>query len=312
MEEKLEVLTLLSNKIFADYLKNLINQEINGNITVLNFSEVIELVQHLKTNHNFVIALVLDVLSTKNVFDLIKAIKRDEDTNLIRIITVINEEINDKNFLYNIYTNGGHYFLNLKYAEEIEVKSVLENAINDGKRIKLLKKETLYDPLTMIFNRRGLVNGFKNMFHYTQAMMKENIIPIVFMVGILDIDNFKVINDTYGHRAGDIYLQNLTNLIEQNKRKQDVFGRYGGEEFCLGILVADIVSGIKVFNTIRESIANMKIIEKDAVISTTVSIGVTYAKLEDNSCLDVIQRADQALYIAKNKGKNRVEFKSDG
>lgn len=312
MEEKLEVLTLLSNKIFADYLKNLINQEIDGNVTVLNFSEVIELVQHLKTNHNFVIALILDVLSTKNVFDLIKAIKRDEDTNLIRIITVINEEINDKNFLYNIYTNGGHYFLNLKYAEEIELKSVLENAINDGKRIRLLKKETLYDPLTMIFNRRGLVNGFKNMFHYAQAMMKENIIPIVFMVGILDIDNFKVINDTYGHRAGDIYLQNLTNLIEQNKRKQDVFGRYGGEEFCLGIFVADIVSGIKVFNTIRESVANMKIIEKDAVISTTVSIGVTYAKLEDNSCLDVIQRADQALYIAKNKGKNRVEFKSDG
>ncbi|MGB9755432.1 MAG: GGDEF domain-containing protein [Desulfurella sp.] len=305
MVENLEILTLLGNQFLAEYIKN-ITKQIDKNLTVINFTQVIDLVDYLKNKYKQVLLLVLDS-NYKNVFDLIKAVKHDEDTSLIRIITVIDAAIDNQNFLYEIYCNGGHYFLNLKYAEDIEIRTILENAINDGKNIRLLKLETLFDPLTRVFNRRGLMSAFKNMFSYAQSMIKENIMPVIFMIGFLDIDNFKFINDTYGHKIGDVYLQNLCDKINSIKRNQDIFGRYGGEEFCLGLFCNNVDSGVSVFENIRQAIENMEVVWKNVLVKTTVSIGVSCLQPNDEHYLNILQRADKAVYIAKNKGKNRVE-----
>lgn len=156
------------------------------------------------------------------------------------------------------------------------------------------------DPLTKSLTRRHFFNIAESEFlRYSRYRRPLSIL-------ILDTDDFKSINDTYGHHAGDIVLRSFSLVALEQKRAQDTFGRLGGEEFGLllpetNLEQAKIVAE-RIQKTWEQSPSNMD----SEMIYSTVSIGGTEAFYNDKSFEDVLRRADRLLYKAKERGKNQV------
>jgi len=156
------------------------------------------------------------------------------------------------------------------------------------------------DPLTHAYNRVK----FDEVVDIEESRIKRYNASFYSIV-MLDIDNFKEINDTYGHTIGDNVLKSLVSIIENNIRKNDILFRWGGEEFIIFLPQTECKNSVIAAQKICDLIANHSF--KDGPKSITCSFGVS-SKRDMNDCiLDIIKRADNALYTAKRKGKNRVE-----
>ncbi|PHR26172.1 MAG: hypothetical protein COA36_12845 [Desulfotalea sp.] len=164
-----------------------------------------------------------------------------------------------------------------------------------------LKAMASTDPLTGLYNRRHLYVQAKKEIARCQRYHTG------LTVMLLDIDHFKVINDTWGHALGDYVLTELSTLLQANVRENDVLARYGGEEFIVlypGIEEADACLLAERF---RANIENLSLQHKNETIKFTVSIGCTQYKEDDIEIETTIARADRALYRAKESGRNKVE-----
>ena len=124
---------------------------------------------------------------------------------------------------------------------------------------------------------------------------------------LADVDDFKSINDTYGHLTGDYVLQTIAGCLQKSLRKSDIAARYGGEEFAI-ILPETAIDGAMVLaERIRRTFEEMKIKFEGQHITVTISIGAAqFSPDTDQYTTDLIQKADDALYSAKNAGKNRL------
>ncbi|WP_144395283.1 ABC transporter substrate binding protein [Pleionea sediminis] len=161
------------------------------------------------------------------------------------------------------------------------------------------EKMAMHDPLTGLYNR-----------HYLDAMAAKKIaeaaryhLPMCLLV--LDLDKFKLINDTYGHPVGDIILKNVSNLLKKHCRSEDIVARIGGEEFVILLDRCDKEKAIEKANLLRSSIEASK--PNDILV--TISIGVTEFISEQQDLNGLLEKADKALYQAKDEGRNRVVFK---
>jgi diguanylate cyclase (GGDEF)-like protein len=123
---------------------------------------------------------------------------------------------------------------------------------------------------------------------------------------LFDIDKFKSVNDTYGHDGGDEVLKKFAMKIKENLRQSDIFGRLGGEEFCICINNIDIKGAVALANKLRIVIERTNCDVETRVINITTSIGVAQMNSSDTNIDDIIKRADIALYQAKNRGRNQV------
>lgn len=158
------------------------------------------------------------------------------------------------------------------------------------------------DTLTNIRNRRSFYNLSQLEFDLAHKYNHT------FSLLLLDIDNFKIVNDTYGHDIGDEVLIQLSRKVKDNVRHSDIFARHGGEEFTLLLRQTDTAAGLKIAEKIREQIEQMQINTKAGTISITISIGMAQF---DNQCTELdklVQKADQALYNAKENGRNKVVY----
>ena len=136
---------------------------------------------------------------------------------------------------------------------------------------------------------------------------KRSALPLTLV--ILDLDHFKRVNDNFGHLSGDLALQNLSNLIQTRLRTQDIFGRFGGEEFLIILPNTGAADAMHVTQSLRLSVATTRFESLDGQsMPLTISVGVYTQRLGvDQHCDDMISAADQALYRAKDSGRNRVE-----
>jgi len=182
-------------------------------------------------------------------------------------------------------------------AEDI---SMLYNVLH--KKLESYENKAYKDFLTKTFNRNFLEEKAKELL-YTFKIKYDNVGVIM-----IDIDNFKKINDTYGHSVGDIVLIELAKTIRHIIRKEDIFIRYGGEEFVIFLPNSDIENTFRIAEKIRKTIENLKITINDKVITFTISAGISEIRQDDTSIFDAINRADENLYKAKRNGKNRVEL----
>jgi diguanylate cyclase (GGDEF)-like protein len=124
---------------------------------------------------------------------------------------------------------------------------------------------------------------------------------------MIDIDNFKKFNDTHGHQCGDAVLKNVARILKENCRQIDIAARYGGEELSVILPNTDLNAARAVSERIRDSIEKSKVNHNGSSLSVTVSIGVAqFDPGRDHETKDIIERADKALYNAKNQGRNRV------
>jgi diguanylate cyclase (GGDEF)-like protein len=127
----------------------------------------------------------------------------------------------------------------------------------------------------------------------------------VLSVGLIDLDHFKNVNDSFGHPAGDRVIKNLSRLLKQRLRGADVIGRYGGEEFALALPDTPIEAAVVVLNNIRESFGAIEQRAGDTIFHCTFSAGLAQSPpVMDAESL--IQAADEALYRSKHGGRNQV------
>ena len=156
------------------------------------------------------------------------------------------------------------------------------------------------DPLTGIPSRTGMLSSLRNELE----MVKRKVHPCC--ISMIDIDHFKIVNDTYGHGTGDQVLVTISHHILSHLRPYDLFFRYGGEELLLCLVNANIESGREIIDRLRDELAEL-LHHADGCdpFHVTVSCGVTPIDAEV-SVEQSIERADQALYAAKSAGRNRT------
>lgn len=166
---------------------------------------------------------------------------------------------------------------------------------------KQLKKLSLTDPLTKLYNRRGIYEILDRL----DRDYREN--GKAFSLFIIDIDFFKTVNDRYGHNAGDLVLERLAKEMKGTLRKEDVLGRWGGEEFILILPGTDRIGALTLAEKVRKEVEDIEVSFEEEVIKVTISIGgcCFHSQLEINQCL---VQADKALYRCKTGGRNRVEI----
>ncbi|WP_409439089.1 diguanylate cyclase [Psychromonas sp. GE-S-Ul-11] len=176
-------------------------------------------------------------------------------------------------------------------TQEIATKNSLLSEQNDQ-----LEELVSKDPLTHLYNRRA----FSRLLDKELARARRHKSPVT--LAILDIDHFKRINDTYGHNVGDEVLCRFANELTINMRVEDLICRWGGEEFVILLWGATARGAFKHMDEMRENIANMKF---DTVDKVTFSIGMATIR-HDEEFKDWLHRADDALYKAKEMGRNRT------
>jgi diguanylate cyclase len=175
----------------------------------------------------------------------------------------------------------------------------------DAELVKLHKEldrvsaQARHDSLTGALNRQGLDEAFNR--EISGLRRKET--PL--SVSLLDIDNFKVLNDKLGHETGDAALTHLASVARECMRPQDTLARYGGEEFVLLLPDTPLDKGIEAMTRLQRELSKRFFLAGKEKILITFSAGV--AQMEpDETAADAIKRADQAMYLAKRAGKNRV------
>ncbi|GAB4139471.1 MAG: hypothetical protein Tsb009_08420 [Planctomycetaceae bacterium] len=158
------------------------------------------------------------------------------------------------------------------------------------------------DSLTNLFNRRYFLERFQQEWDYSQRHHRPSCLIV------LDIDDFKSINDQYGHLVGDNVLREVSQAIKGQVRETDLCGRMGGEEFSLLLVEADLPDAHSVAERIRRVIAELDFTVKGEPFSTSASFGVAQWSSDDTGITDLISRADAALYQAKTEGKNCIRL----
>ncbi|MEJ2263567.1 MAG: diguanylate cyclase [Anaerolineales bacterium] len=177
-------------------------------------------------------------------------------------------------------------------------------AIQNARLHAKVQKMAITDPLTGIYNRRGFfelgrreIERLKRFGHPLSAIM-------------LDVDHFKLINDTHGHATGDRVLITLAERLINNIRGVDILGRYGGDEFCILLPETDLLTADTIAGRLRKSIARHPISTDDGLLPVTISLGVATATEETIDLDSLLNLADDAMYTAKQSGRDRIEVRS--
>lgn len=164
-----------------------------------------------------------------------------------------------------------------------------------------LKSEVDHDSLTQIYSRKIIIDHLKHKLKNFQT--NNELLAVV----VADIDNFKTVNDVYGHLAGDAVLKHIATRIQASLRNNDLVGRYGGEEFLILLPGISVEMAVVITERIRVAIEESPITFEKQQIKTTISLGITMATLDDDFN-SLFNRADALMYSAKQKGRNCVSL----
>lgn len=192
-----------------------------------------------------------------------------------------------------------HKFTDIQSHMSDEVKKANEIISQLTNQVKTLEEKSNLDSLTKVFNRRALATHLKN-------VCSEEELPYEFHLLMLDIDDFKNINDKYGHLAGDKVLIFIANMLKKTLRDGDKVFRYGGEEFIIILNRIDVDHCQQITNRLLNLVRSNKLIYKGEGLRVTMSIGTT-SYVKGDTPDSIIARADKALYRAKNSGKNQMQ-----
>ncbi len=198
-------------------------------------------------------------------------------------------------FAYHDHGEDPHILVSGKVDEDIFIEFYLDSYVTD--LIREFKFLAEVDSLTGVYNRRKIEEVLSK--EAERSKRYGNSVSLM----LIDIDDFKEVNDTYGHQIGDEVLKRVARTIRQNLRRTDSVGRYGGEEFLVILPETDVQRAIKAGERIRKAVER----EQFRFGSVTVSVGVTVLKNTDDFGT-LFNRLDRAMYLAKERGKNRVEY----
>lgn len=180
------------------------------------------------------------------------------------------------------------------------VTSMEREALDYREKLEQQRNKALLDPLTGLPNRAA----------WSERLVIEHArsqqVSTGLLLAILDLDHFKSINDTYGHQAGDKVLKIIANVLRKGLRGDDFIARFGGEEFALLMPGSDLAGGTRLLERLRAAVEQCPFHFKGERVTITMSAGVAVFKPGENAS-QVLKRADQALYRAKEAGRNQIE-----
>lgn len=179
-----------------------------------------------------------------------------------------------------------------QYAETLEAKV--------EERTHELKLLAITDPLTGIYNR-GHFFALAN-----QMLLEARRMNYPFSVAIIDIDHFKNVNDRFGHAAGDHALRQVTAVMQAQIRQMDVIGRYGGEEFVLALPAANRTEALLIGERIVAAVRDAQMIHESHAFNISISCGIASRNGENETLENILQKADESLYKAKEAGRDRA------
>ena len=182
--------------------------------------------------------------------------------------------------------------------------SLIGLILNNAMMFKKVESLEITDGLTGLYTRTHFIERLQEEIERA----KTTAVPVT--IAIIDIDYFKKVNDTYGHLAGDTFLKQLSNILRRRFRTVDVLSRYGGEEFAVLMCYTNINEGYKILEQVRKMVEEEKFfmpIEsyRPIQIKKTISIGIAQLTTEQTPD-EIIKKADDALYTAKNNGRNQT------
>lgn len=321
--------------------KDIVDYVYKGNMSDVNY--IFHMIDRLKNNKQYKVMVVEDVMQTRNdvkkilqnlqfqVFTaahgeeamnyfadnpdiklvvsdygmpvkdglaVLKELREQKDKNELGVImmTSSNENVSGAVFL----KNGANDFITKPFLKEeliCRVNNTIENMENINKIANFANK----DFLTGLFNRRYFYDDMQGYL----ASLEEN--PMPYAVAVIDVDGLKNINDKYGQDSGDKILKLLAKKLIDDTKSSDIAARFGGGEFCVLLKNVSQEDAVKFFVGLRAAIAANPINIKNESVKISVSIGVTFGK-SDYNVDEILELADEALYRAKENGKNRVEL----
>lgn len=237
-------------------------------------------------------------MPVKDGLEVLKELREQKDKNELGVImmTSANENVSGAVFL----KNGANDFIAKPFLKEeliCRVNNTIENMENINKIANFANK----DFLTGLFNRRYFYDDMQGYL----ASLEEN--PMPYAVAVIDVDGLKNINDKYGQDSGDKILKLLAKKLIDDTKSSDIAARFGGGEFCVLLKNVSQEDAVKCFVGLRAAIASNPVNIKNESVKISVSIGVTFGK-SDYNVDEILELADEALYRAKQNGRNRVEI----
>ena len=188
-------------------------------------------------------------------------------------------------------------YINYSLKSELEAaRRVLEK---QRKSIESIKEMSLKDHLTGLYLRRYMNDVLENLI-YSYSRYKK-----VFSIIMMDLDNFKSINDTYGHLAGDEVLRVIGSVLKTSTRKSDIPIRYGGDEFIVILPETKLDDAVVVAKKIKDKINSIKFKKNEIEFKCSLSLGVTQVK-DGDTMESILDRVDQALYKTKKNAKGEI------
>lgn len=218
-----------------------------------------------------------------------------------------NREVHDFEILVRTAAGNTPFWLLLsanvvEYNNDVVLYSAFQDITIRKRQESVLRSQADRDPLTSMYNRRYFE------VKAAQKIKNAHIQKTPFAILMLDADKFKSINDKYGHKIGDKVLIELSAVCERSLRPEDVVARYGGEEFVVFVDNVDKNTAVMVANRLRKAISESVVYADDNTpVTFSVSIGVAPSGISDNVSI-MIKMADDAMYLAKQNGRNRVEI----
>lgn len=258
-------------------------------------------------------AVVLDIcMPGVSGYELLDRLRTEEGTRLLPVILL--SALSDTDHIVHGLQRGATDYvvkppsiplLVARLKAEIERYGQLREV---QERVRTMEHLADHDELTLLYNRRAINNSLESEFQRTVRYGR----PLSILM--IDLDDFKAVNDTHGHVVGDEVLRELAVRLTTSSRATDIVGRYGGEEFLCILPESDGEAASHAAENVRVAVEQSPFDTTAGPVSLTISVGVVSAPgpMVD-SVADLIRLADAALYDAKRNGKNRVEvYQSPG
>lgn len=291
----IKILVVDDNKLNLRLLQDILEDEKYKVYTTDSGFSVLEMTHNLKPD-----VILLDIMMPgMDGYDVCRLLKSDEEVMDIPVIMVTAKtEGNDLKIAFEM---GAADYIK-KPFDELEIIARIHSVLRTKQSQDILKDKASRDGLTGIYNHALLIQLFE------KEIKKQAISGGDVSFVMLDIDHFKKINDSYGHTIGDAVLKELAMILSTSIRDCDYVGRYGGEEFSIILTKMNSDDTYEWCEMLRKKIQNHKFYAGDLSIQVTVSMGFYCKSAKDTiGSYDMIKTSDEALYKAKQNGRNKVE-----
>jgi len=290
-----KILVVDDSIVFRKQMKDMLTNLFFKVITVAHGEEALNM---LESTPDISLVLTDYNMPVMNGLELTTEIRKKHPKNELCIIALSGKSDEETTALF--LKNGANDFMHKPFSKE-EFYCRVNNSIEALENIFEITNHATRDFLTGLYNRRYFFNEVEKYFNY--ALDNEE----SFSVAMVNIDDFKKINDTYGHDIGDRVIVHLADTLMSETSSEDVVSRFSGDEFCIMLKNVSNENAINAFERIRNKVvASTTIGDNGEEITYTISIGVAI-NCED-TLEDTVNEADMHLYNAKESGKNKVVY----